>query len=416
MASRSEREKSKMQEKYQLILSQMLKEEDNKYCVDCDTKSPRWASWNIGVFICIRCAGFHRNLGVHISKVKSVNLDSWTGEQIASMQAMGNSRARAVYEANLPDGFRRPQADSTLESFIRAKYEQRKWIAKEWIPPEITVPIDLIEAETNQRRVETKSDIERTEKNTTKLRPFTIPLSTSNPVRQIIKPLSPPSKTSTIEDNTHNLLNLDEPSSPLSNNTTTSTNIPSSDILDPLNELFTTSTSEVISMNNSLENAHSSSNNTQTNNGTVMSNEKIMALFNTLQVPTTTPSGMNIRPSNPSFPGFTYSLAQHSNLVPPQKSVSFSNNLYQQATNFGFQAQQGHPYHVHSALNYNNPNSTNPSTLQSPTSTFTHGQLNSQFMPFSNTKSNTSGVSLISNMTIRPVTEYMPTSSDTRWQ
>ncbi|CAF4372509.1 unnamed protein product, partial [Rotaria sordida] len=57
-----------------------------------------------------------------------------------------------------------------------------------------------------------------------------------------------------------------------------------------------------------------------------------------------------------SFPGFTYSLAQHSNLVPPQKSVSFSNNLYQQATNFGFQAQQGHPYHVHSTLNYNNPN------------------------------------------------------------
>lgn len=44
---------------------------------------PRWASWNIGVFLCIRCAGIHRNLGVHISKVKSINLDSWTPEQIA---------------------------------------------------------------------------------------------------------------------------------------------------------------------------------------------------------------------------------------------------------------------------------------------------------------------------------------------
>lgn len=102
MAARSEREKSKMQEKYQTILSQMLREEDNRLCVDCDARSkikrrrkaldelkraiclgPRWASWNIGVFICIRCAGFHRNLGVHISKVKSVNLDSWTGEQIS---------------------------------------------------------------------------------------------------------------------------------------------------------------------------------------------------------------------------------------------------------------------------------------------------------------------------------------------
>jgi len=43
---------------------------------------PRWASWNLGVFLCIRCAGIHRNLGVHVSKVKSVNLDSWTPEQL----------------------------------------------------------------------------------------------------------------------------------------------------------------------------------------------------------------------------------------------------------------------------------------------------------------------------------------------
>lgn len=47
---------------------------------------------------------------------------------------MGNSRARAVYEANVPDNFRRPQTDSALESFIRAKYEQKKYIAKEYIP------------------------------------------------------------------------------------------------------------------------------------------------------------------------------------------------------------------------------------------------------------------------------------------
>lgn len=48
---------------------------------------------------------------------------------------MGNSRARAVYEAMLPDGFRRPQTDSSLESFIRAKYEHKKYLAREWVPP-----------------------------------------------------------------------------------------------------------------------------------------------------------------------------------------------------------------------------------------------------------------------------------------
>lgn len=54
---------------------------------------------------------------------------------LQSLQQMGNSRARAVYEAILPDGFRRPQTDCSLESFIRAKYEHKKYIAREWVPP-----------------------------------------------------------------------------------------------------------------------------------------------------------------------------------------------------------------------------------------------------------------------------------------
>ncbi|GLD62670.1 stromal membrane-associated protein 1 isoform X6, partial [Lates japonicus] len=83
MTTRSEREKAqKLNEQHQAILSKLLREEDNKYCADCEAKGPRWASWNLGVFMCIRCAGIHRNLGVHISRVKSVNLDQWTPEQI----------------------------------------------------------------------------------------------------------------------------------------------------------------------------------------------------------------------------------------------------------------------------------------------------------------------------------------------
>ncbi|XP_031145135.1 stromal membrane-associated protein 1-like [Sander lucioperca] len=131
MATRSEREKAqKLNEQHQAILSKMLREEDNKYCADCEAKGPRWASWNLGVFICIRCAGIHRNLGVHISRVKSVNLDQWTSEQIQSIQDMGNTNARRLYEANLPEGFRRPQTDQAVEFFIRDKYEKKKYYSK----------------------------------------------------------------------------------------------------------------------------------------------------------------------------------------------------------------------------------------------------------------------------------------------
>ncbi|XP_013860488.1 stromal membrane-associated protein 1 [Austrofundulus limnaeus] len=128
MTTRSEREKAQKQnEQHQAILSQLLRETDNKYCADCEAKGPRWASWNLGVFMCIRCAGIHRNLGVHISRVKSVNLDQWTPEQIQSMVDMGNSRARQLYEAHLPESFKRPQTDQAVEVFIRDKYERKKF-------------------------------------------------------------------------------------------------------------------------------------------------------------------------------------------------------------------------------------------------------------------------------------------------
>jgi stromal membrane-associated protein len=155
----SEKERSqKFQDKYQAVLSALLKEDDNKYCADCDAKGPRWASWNLGVFVCIRCAGIHRNLGVHISRVKSVNLDQWTAEQIASMQAVGNAKGRAIYEANLPETFRRSQTDSAMEQFIRGKYEAKKWIAKEWTPSAVVISSDLKIDDSGKDKRRSKAD------------------------------------------------------------------------------------------------------------------------------------------------------------------------------------------------------------------------------------------------------------------
>jgi stromal membrane-associated protein len=59
-------------------------------------------------------------------QVKSVNLDTWTPEQVQSMRVMGNAKAKIAYEAGLPEHFRRPQTDQALETFIRAKYEHKR--------------------------------------------------------------------------------------------------------------------------------------------------------------------------------------------------------------------------------------------------------------------------------------------------
>ncbi len=58
-------------------ISKMLKKPENKLCADCKRPSPSWASINLGVFVCITCSGCHREIGVHVTKIKSINLDLW---------------------------------------------------------------------------------------------------------------------------------------------------------------------------------------------------------------------------------------------------------------------------------------------------------------------------------------------------
>ncbi|KFH47508.1 hypothetical protein ACRE_016410 [Hapsidospora chrysogenum ATCC 11550] len=125
----------------QATLKNLLKLEPNKVCADCKrNKHPRWASWNLGVFVCIRCSGIHRGMGTHISRVKSVDLDSWTEEQMKSILSWGNARANKYWEAKLAPGH--VPSESKIENFIRTKYELKRWAMDGPIPDPSTLDAD----------------------------------------------------------------------------------------------------------------------------------------------------------------------------------------------------------------------------------------------------------------------------------
>nr|XP_045224346.1 arf-GAP with GTPase, ANK repeat and PH domain-containing protein 1 isoform X6 [Macaca fascicularis] len=103
----------------------------NSHCVDCDTQNPNWASLNLGALMCIECSGIHRNLGTHLSRVRSLDLDDWPIELIKVMSSIGNELANSVWEES-SQGRTKPSVDSTREEkerWIRAKYEQKLFLA-----------------------------------------------------------------------------------------------------------------------------------------------------------------------------------------------------------------------------------------------------------------------------------------------
>uniref|UniRef100_L7M2L5 Putative gtpase-activating protein centaurin gamma n=1 Tax=Rhipicephalus pulchellus TaxID=72859 RepID=L7M2L5_RHIPC len=105
----------------------------NSHCADCDTPQPDWASLNLGTLICIECSGIHRNLGSHISRVRSLDLDDWPPEHVAVMMALGNMASNCIWEGSAArSGYAKPGPHSSRdekERWIRAKYEQREFLA-----------------------------------------------------------------------------------------------------------------------------------------------------------------------------------------------------------------------------------------------------------------------------------------------
>ncbi|KAM6346015.1 arf-GAP with Rho-GAP domain, ANK repeat and PH domain-containing protein 2 [Podargus strigoides] len=137
----SEREKQDWIEALQQSIAETLSDyevaekiwfnESNRSCADCKAPSPDWASINLCVVICKKCAGQHRSLGPRDSKVRSLKMDAsiWSNELIELFIIIGNKRANSFWAGNLPAD-EELHMDAPAEkriAFITQKYKEGKF-------------------------------------------------------------------------------------------------------------------------------------------------------------------------------------------------------------------------------------------------------------------------------------------------
>ncbi|KAF2429899.1 ArfGap-domain-containing protein [Tothia fuscella] len=105
----------------------------NTVCADCNSENKvDWVSINLGIIICIECSGIHRSLGTHISKVRSLTLDSktFTQDVVEIFLTLGNRISNTIWEATL-DASLKPTPQATREQrlrFITAKYVDKAYV------------------------------------------------------------------------------------------------------------------------------------------------------------------------------------------------------------------------------------------------------------------------------------------------
>ncbi|XP_036293445.1 arf-GAP with SH3 domain, ANK repeat and PH domain-containing protein 1 isoform X5 [Pipistrellus kuhlii] len=105
----------------------------NDVCCDCGSSEPTWLSTNLGILTCIECSGIHREMGVHISRIQSLELDKLGTSELLLAKTIGNNSFNDIMEANLPSPSPKPTPMSDMtarKEYITAKYVDHRFSRK----------------------------------------------------------------------------------------------------------------------------------------------------------------------------------------------------------------------------------------------------------------------------------------------
>uniref|UniRef100_A0A3Q2VKE2 ArfGAP with SH3 domain, ankyrin repeat and PH domain 2b n=1 Tax=Haplochromis burtoni TaxID=8153 RepID=A0A3Q2VKE2_HAPBU len=126
-----EGENNIIQELTKSIVGEVKKRTGNNSCCDCGAADPSWLSTNLGVLICIECSGIHREMGVHYSRIQSLDLDVLGTSELLLANNVGNASFNEIMEADLSaQEVTKPTPTSDMQmrkDYITAKYTEKRF-------------------------------------------------------------------------------------------------------------------------------------------------------------------------------------------------------------------------------------------------------------------------------------------------
>ncbi|PSS01172.1 ADP-ribosylation factor GTPase-activating protein [Actinidia chinensis var. chinensis] len=123
----SKSSRAKEEERIEKIIRNLLKLQENRRCINCNSLGPQYVCTTFWTFVCTNCSGVHREF---THRVKSVSMAKFNAEEVNALQAGGNERARQIYfkewdpqRHSFPDG----SNQNGLRDFIKHVYVDRKF-------------------------------------------------------------------------------------------------------------------------------------------------------------------------------------------------------------------------------------------------------------------------------------------------